>query len=80
MLVEDTGTENALRKEVGQNIKDKKRDKRVRDGDPSQGGIHEGEVSKHQETPTGGSVGSFGISEGDITGRKRKTKPHRLRA
>ena len=28
------------------NIKDKKRDKRVRDGDPFWGGSHEGEVSK----------------------------------
>ena len=32
-------------KEVGQNIKDKKRDKRGRDGDQSWGGSHEGEVS-----------------------------------
>ena len=30
---------HCLRKEVGQNIKDKKRDKRVRDGDPSQEGV-----------------------------------------
>ena len=38
------------RKEVGQNIKDKKRDKRVRDGDPFQGGSCErGAFSKHQE-------------------------------
>jgi len=30
---------------------DKKRDKRFRDGDPSQGGSHKrGEVNKHQET------------------------------
>ena len=74
MLVEDTGTENALRKEVGQNIKDKKRDKRVRDRDPSQGGSRErGEVSKHQETLTlVGLWGSFGISEGNITRRKNK--------
>ena len=40
-----------LQKDAGQNIKDKKRDKRVRDGDPSQGGSCErGKVSKHQET------------------------------
>ena len=31
---------NCLRNEVGQNIKDKKRDKRVRDGDPSREGSH----------------------------------------
>ena len=41
----------SFRKEVRQNIKDKKRDKRVRDRDPSRGESHEGgEVSKHQET------------------------------
>ena len=42
MLVEDTRhpeRANCLQKEVGQNIKDKKRDKRVRDGDPSQEGV-----------------------------------------
>ena len=41
---------NSLRTEVGQNIKDKKRDKRDRDGDASWEGSHEGEVSKQQET------------------------------
>ena len=46
---------HCLRKEVGQNIKDKKRDKRVRDGDmglpgwPGKEVVIE-EVSKHQET------------------------------
>ena len=40
---------HSLRKEVGKNIKGKKRDKRVRDRDPYQGGSHE-EVSKHKET------------------------------
>ena len=40
-----------LRKEVGKNIKDKKRDKRGRDGVPSQeGSLKKREVSKHQET------------------------------
>ena len=39
-----------LRKEVGQNIKDKKRDKRAKDGDPSGKGVLIEEVSKHQET------------------------------
>ena len=42
-----------IRKEVGKNIKDKKRDKRGRDRDPSQDGSlkkREREVSKHQET------------------------------
>ena len=38
---------HSLQKEVGQNIKDKKREKRVRDSDLSWGGGHEGgEVSK----------------------------------
>src|SRR5574341_923118 len=41
----------SLRKEVGKNIKDKKRDKRGRDGVPSrEGSLKKREVSKHQET------------------------------
>ena len=53
---------HCLQKEVGQNIKDKKRDKRVRDGDLSQGGSCErGEVSKHQETLS--PVGLWGVLE-----------------
>ena len=37
--------------EVGKNIKDKKRDKKGRDGAPSQeGSLKKREVSKHQET------------------------------
>ena len=40
-----------LRKEVGKNVKDKKRDKRGRDGVPSREGcLKKREVSKHQET------------------------------
>jgi hypothetical protein len=40
---------HSLQKEVGQNIKDKKRDKRVRDGDPSWGGgCERGKVSTQQ--------------------------------
>ena len=40
-----------LRKEVGKNIKDKKRDKSGRDGAPSlEGSLKKREVSKHQET------------------------------
>ena len=42
---------HCLRKEVGKNIKDKKRDKRGRDRAPSQkGSLKKREVSKHQET------------------------------
>ena len=52
---------HCLRKEVGQNIKDKKRDKRVRDGDPSQEGSLKREVSKHQETLS--LAGLWGILE-----------------
>jgi len=45
-----------------QNIKDKKRDERVRDGDPSLGGSHKGgEISKHQETLS--PAGLWGVSE-----------------
>ena len=63
-----------IRKEVGKNIKDKKRDKRGRDGDPP----WEGSLKKERsfQTPgntlTGESVVSLGTSEGNITGRKKK--------
>ena len=41
---------HSLRKKVGQNIKDKKRDKRGRDGALSrEGSLKKREVSKHQE-------------------------------
>ena len=60
---------HCLQKDIGQNIKDKKRDKRVRDRDPTRGGS-----LRSFQTPgdplTGRCVGSFGISEGNITGRK----------
>ena len=64
---------HCLRKEVGQNIKDKKRVNRVRDGDPS----WEGSLNRESfQTPgnrlTGGSGGSFRISEGKLTGRENK--------
>ena len=65
----------SLRKKVGKNIKDKKRDKRGRDGVPSQeGSLKKREVSKHQETYllTAESVPSLGSTEGNITGRKKK--------
>jgi len=63
-----------LQKEAGQNIKVKKRDKRGRDRDPP----WEGSLKKERsfQTPGNtlscGSVVSFGISEGKITGRKNK--------
>ena len=42
---------HSLQKEVGQNIKDKKRVKRGRDGVPSQEGrLKKRDVSKYQET------------------------------
>ena len=56
------------------NIKDKKRDKRGRDGDSSQ----EGSLKKERsfQTPgnilTGESVASLGTSEGNVTRRKNK--------
>ena len=55
-----TKAAHCLRKEVGQNIKDKKRDKRVRDGNPAWGGSRE-EVSKHQETLS--PAGLWGVLE-----------------
>ena len=57
---------HCLRKEVGQNIKDKKRDKRVRDGDPSRdGSLKRGEVYKHQETLS--LAGLWGVLESQRT-------------
>ena len=54
---------HSLPKEVEQFIKDKKRDKRVKDDrDPSWGGNHEGgEVSTQQETLS--SAGLWGVLE-----------------
>ena len=55
--------DHCRRKEVGQNIKDKKRDKRARDGDPSQEGSRNRESFQTPGNPlTGGSGGSFRIS------------------
>ena len=72
---------HCLRKEVGQNIKDKKRDKRARDGDPSQeGSLNRGSFQTPGNPRTGGSGGSFWISEGNLTGRGKINKTHRLRA
>ena len=67
-------TAHCLRKEVGQNIKGKKRDKRGRDRDSSQEGSLEKERSFQTpgNTLSSGSVVSLGISEGKITGRKSK--------
>jgi len=65
---------HCLQEEVGQNAKDKRRDKRGRDRDPSR----EGRLKKERSfqtlgnTLSGGSVVSLGISEGKITGRKNK--------
>ena len=42
-------------------MKDKKRDKRVRGGNPSEEGSREGEVSKHQETLS--LAGLWGVLE-----------------
>ena len=52
---------HCLQKEVGQHIKDKKRDKRGRDRDPSRKGSLKREVSKHQETLS--LAGLWGILE-----------------
>ena len=63
----------SLRKEVGKNIKDKKRDKRGRDSVPSR----EGSLKKRSFQTPGNlliaeSVPSLGSTEGNITGRKNK--------
>ena len=71
---------HSLQKKVGQNIKDKKRDKRVRDGDhPGKGVLKEEKFPNTRKHSIGGCVGSFGISEDNITGREKK-KPHRIHA
>ena len=49
--------------------KDKNKDKRAWDGDSFQGGSCEGGIPGN--LLTSGSVGSFGISEGNITGRRK---------
>ena len=65
---------HCLRKEVGKNIKDKKRDKRGRDEALSQ----EGSLKKEKSFQTPGktltteSVASLGTTEGNITRRKNK--------
>ena len=62
---------HCLRREVGQNIKDKKGEKRARDGDPSwEGSLNRGSFQSTGNPRTGGSGGSFRISEGNLTGRK----------
>ena len=70
---------HCLRREVGQNIKDKKGDKRARDGDPSQEGsssIKIEEVSNHQET-----LALAGLREVFPPNWEEKlNKAHRLRA
>ena len=65
---------HCLQKEVGKNIKDKKRDKRDRDGALSQ----ERSLTKERcfQTPgntlTVGSVASLGTTEGNITRKENK--------
>ena len=62
---------HCLRKKVGQNIKDKKRDKRARDGNLSrEGSLNRGSFQSPGNSRTGGSEGTFQISEGNLTGRK----------
>ena len=62
---------HCLRREAGQNIKDKKGDKRARDGDLSREGSLRGSFQSPGNPLTGGSEGSFQISEGNLTGRKK---------
>ena len=55
------------------NIKDKKRDKRGRDGVPSQeGSLKKGSFQTPGNLLTAESVPSFGSTEGNIKGRKNK--------
>ena len=65
---------HCLQKEVGKNVKDKKRGKRGRDGDL----FWEGSLKKDRSFQTPGntltaeSVASLATTEGNITGRKNK--------
>ena len=62
---------HCLRREVGKNIKDKKGDKRARDGDPSrEGSLDRGNFQSPGNPRAGRSEGSFQISEGNLTGRR----------
>ena len=62
-----------FQKEVGQNIKDKKRDKRAMDRGPSwERSCNRGSFQTPGNPLTGGLEGSFQISEGNLTGRKNK--------
>ena len=65
---------HCLKKEVGQNIKDKNRDKRGGKGNLSQEGSLKKETSFQTpgNTLSGGSAVSLGISEVKITGRENK--------
>ena len=59
--------------EVGKNIKDKKRDKRGRDGNPSwEGSLKKRGFQTLGNILNGEFVGSLGTSESNITGRKSK--------
>ena len=65
-----------LRNEVGQNTKDKKRDNRASNGHPSWVESHNrGSFQTPGNPLTGGSGGSFQISEGNLNGRKNKQNP-----
>ena len=67
---------HCLRREVGQNIKDKKGDKRARDRDASwEGSLKRGSFQSPGNPRAGGSEGSFQISEGNLTGRKNWIRP-----
>ena len=62
---------HCLQRDVGQNIKDKKGDKRAREGDPSrEGSLNRGSFQSPGNPRAGGSEGSFQILEGNLTGRK----------
>ena len=73
-----TQAAQSLQKEVGQNIKYKNRNKRFRDGEPSWEGVVKEKFPNSRKPLTGRSVRSFGISEGNITRRKKNPQNMRL--
>ena len=69
---------HSLWKEVGQNIKDRKAKELGMETCPGRE-FWRRSFDTVENPLTGGSVGSFGISEGNVTGRKKKKNPQNTR-
>ena len=70
---------HCLQREVGQNIKDKKGDKRARDGDPSwEGSLNRGSFQSPGNPRAGGVWGKFSNLGGQPNWEEKLNKAHRL--